>query len=207
MQNFVGLLLMAFITLSTGCSTVGVLSTAKAVAEAALEKTGLKKPDIPDAQRPPRVVNVSLHAGPNLNVDAAGRPLALLVKLYKLKNPLAFQQASAETFLSPTKEKEVLGQDIVEVREVMLIPGQRLQFEEKVAREAGVLGVVALFREPASQRWKFAFDAAEAEKTGVIIGFHACAMTVASGALVGVSSETTATLLSSTPCSTSQTKK
>jgi type VI secretion system protein VasD len=187
----------------TGCSTVDVVSTAKAVADVALEKAGIKKPttpQVPESQQPPRVISIRLYAGDNLNADSAGRPLALLVKIYKLKSAVAFQQAGFDTMLSPVKEKEALGQDLIEVREIMLIPGQRLQWEEKVSREAGVLGIVALYRAPSSQRWKLAFNASQVEKTGITVGFHACAMSVTSGVLVADSGLSNTQLLSPAPC-------
>jgi type VI secretion system protein VasD len=192
-----GLILLA------GCSTVDVVTTAKAMADVALEKTGLKKPTtpkLPESQLPPRLVSMRLHAGDNLNADPSGRPLALLVKIYKLKNAMAFQQAGFDTMLSPIKEKETLGQDLVEVREIMLIPGQRLQWEEKITQEAGVLGIVALFRAPAAQRWKFAFNTAQVEKTGVTVGFHACAMSATTGVMVTDSGLSNTQLLSAAPC-------
>jgi type VI secretion system protein VasD len=55
---------------------------------------------------------------------------------------------------------------------------------EKVTREAQAFGVVALFRDPALQRWKFAFDPAKSEKSGIMIGLHNCAMTVTSGTVI-----------------------
>jgi type VI secretion system protein VasD len=197
-------LLVCLSLLLSACSTVDVISTAKAVADAALEKTGLKKPElppVPESQLPPRRIAMRLHAGDNLNTDAAGRPLALLVKIYKLKNAVPFQQASFDTMLSSTKEKEALAHDLLEVREVMLIPGQRLQWEEKVTKEAVALGVVALFRAPAAQRWKFAFNATQVEKTGITLGFHACAMSVTAGVLVPDSGLTNIELLSPAQCS------
>ena len=38
------------------------------------------------------------------------------------------------------------------------------------------MGVVALFHSPPAQGWRLAFAAPEAERSGVTIGLHACAM-------------------------------
>jgi type VI secretion system protein VasD len=65
---------------------------------------------------------------------------------------------------------------------VMLIPGQRYEIGEKVTREAYFIGVDALFQAPAEQRWRLAFAAADAEKSGITVGLHACAMSVGAGA-------------------------
>ena len=52
-----------------------------------------KAPEIPESQKPPRNVMVRLHAAPKLNVDAKGRPLALVARVYKLRQNAAFETA------------------------------------------------------------------------------------------------------------------
>lgn len=155
-----------------------------AAANAVLQASGLGKPDVPDAQKPPRNVGLTLFAAPNLNAADDKRPLALVVRLYALKDPTSFQQAPFDAFTDPAKEKTVLGGDLLSVREVTLIPGQRYAVTEKVSREAQAFGIVALFRQPAMQRWKFAFDPAKSEKSGIMIGLHNCAMTVTNGTVI-----------------------
>jgi type VI secretion system protein VasD len=142
-----------------------------------LEATGLRKPPpIPESQLPPRSVAVRLHAAKRLNVDARGQPLALLVRVYKLRQRTAFEQAPYSAFLSPQSERESLGADLLEVKELTLVPGQQLELNEKLTREAGWLGVVALFHAPQPQGWRVAVSAPDAEQAGVTIGLHACAM-------------------------------
>ncbi|CAH0279070.1 hypothetical protein SRABI118_03717 [Massilia sp. Bi118] len=151
-----------------------------------LEAAGLRKPPpLPEAQQGPRSVTMRLHASKRLNVDARGQPLALLVRVYKLRQRTAFEQAPYAAFLSPQTEREALGADLLEVRELTLVPGQQLELNEKLAREAGFIGVVALFYSPPAQGWRLAFAAPEAEKTGVTIGLHACAMSSGSNAGAG----------------------
>ncbi|CAD6545984.1 type VI secretion system lipoprotein TssJ [Paraburkholderia metrosideri] len=170
------------VTLLGGCAAaVPLLGSA---ASAALQATGLTKPDVPDAQKPPRNVGITLYAAPNLNAANDKRPLALVVRLYTLKDPTSFQQAPFNTFIDPALEKTTLGSDLLSVREVTLVPGQRYNVTEKVSREAQAFGIVALFRDPAMQRWKFAFDPAKSEKAGIMIGLHNCAMTVTSGTVI-----------------------
>ncbi|MEQ6341586.1 MAG: type VI secretion system lipoprotein TssJ [Gammaproteobacteria bacterium] len=183
------LLLFGLMSLG-GCAAIGNF------ASSSLEAIGLKKPDIPDipnipeipeipdAQKPPRTIVLKLHAGENLNAGANGRPLALVARIYKLRQNGAFQQATYDTFLNPQKEKEVLGAELLEVKEITLIPGQHYEVTEKVTKEAYYIGVVALFRSPAAQRWRVTFPAKEAEKSGIIVGVHACALTVGTGAVI-----------------------
>ena len=170
-----------FLIAIAGCSSMSSVTT---IANTALEIVGVQKPEVPelpDIQKPPRTIQVNLHAGDNLNVDENGHSLALVTKIYKLRQNAAFQQTSYETFLNPQKEKEILGADLLEVKEIILIPGQRFHVEEKVSREAYFIGVVALFRSPASQRWRATFPAEDAEKTGITVGMHACALSIGIG--------------------------
>jgi type VI secretion system protein VasD len=163
----------------TGCAGGGV----GGVANAALEAAGIRKPaELPEAQQPPRKVALRLHAADKLNTNDKGQSLALVARIYKLKQTAAFDRAPFDSFLDPAAEKRTLGADLVEVEEVTLVPGQHLELNEKLSREAGYIGVVALYHAPAAQRWRLAFPAAEAERAGVTIGLHACAMSVGTGA-------------------------
>jgi len=165
----------------------------------ALEATGLKKPDPPalpevpqaEALRLPRKVSLRVHAQKELNHDAANQPLSLVLRIYKLKSTAAFLQAPYEAFTASGREKEALGDDVIEMREVLLVPGQRYEVNEKVARDAVAIGVVGLFNAPAAQRWKFAFDAGAAEKTGLVLGAHGCALTVSTGQPLGAAVDPT----------------
>lgn len=161
-----------------------------------LEATGLRKPPpVPEAQQPPRNVAVRLHAAKRLNVDTRGQSLALLVRVYKLRQRTAFEQAPYAAFLTPQSEREALGADLLEVRELTLVPGQQLELNEKLPREVGWLGVVALFHSPPAKGWRLAVASPDAEKAGVTIGLHACAMTAD-----GAGKESAATPLSLVRC-------
>lgn len=171
--------------LVSGCSSLDPESPVGKAASFAMESVGLKAPEVPempDIQLPARKVALKLHAGSNLNAGATDKPLSLVVRIYKLKQTGAFYSAPYAAFLSPEKEKEALGADLIEVREVNLVPGQLYEVTERVAREAGFVGVVTLFRSPALQRWRIAFGAKDAEMAGVILGLHACSLTVGKGA-------------------------
>jgi type VI secretion system protein VasD len=153
------------------------------LANVAMEAAGLRKPpELLESQKPPRNLPLRLHASNKLNVDPRGQPLALSVRLYKLRQRAAFDQAPFSAFLDPQAERERLGADLVEVREIMLVPGQRYEVTEKVAREASHVGIVALFHRPAAERWRAVFSAPEAEREGITVGLHACALTSGAGA-------------------------
>ncbi|MEM4988243.1 type VI secretion system lipoprotein TssJ [Collimonas sp. H4R21] len=189
---------LAAILSLAGCAA-GAVSALGSVASSVLEMSGITKPEVPDAQKPPRTIAIKLHAGSNLNADSSGTPLALVARVYKLRQNGAFQQATYDTFTNPQKEKDVLGADLLEVKEITLVPGQRYEVSEKVTREAGFVGVVALFRKPAAQRWKMTFPTEPAEKSGITIGANACALTVGTGVTVAETAAATK-LLTPAPC-------
>lgn len=178
MRPFI-MLCLAIATLNlSGCASSAIGTVASLVMQA----SGIGKPDVPDSQKPPRNVSIKLHASANLNAGNTLRPAALIAKIYKLKQNASFQRATYDTFLSSQKEKEVLGTDLLDVREVTLIPGQRYEVPEKVTKEAGFIGIVFLFQNPAAQRWKVSFQAEQAEKSGITLGVHACGFTLGAGA-------------------------
>jgi type VI secretion system protein VasD len=172
---------LVLIISTTGCASVGGID---GVSNRALEMVGITKPtlpELPETQKPPRTIQLNLHAGENLNLDEHGRPLALIARIYKLKQTSGFEQASYADFLNPQRESEILGADLLEVKEITLIPGQRFHVAEKVNREASFVGIVAFFRSPANQHWRVAFPIVEAEASGITIGLHACAISIGTG--------------------------
>ncbi|USX28643.1 type VI secretion system lipoprotein TssJ [Oxalobacteraceae bacterium OTU3CINTB1] len=174
---------------------------AGSIAGAALQIAGVQKPpELPDAQKPPRNVAIRLHAAPNLNAGKAVQPMALATRIYKLRQTAAFQQMNFNAFLNAQTERELLGNDLLEVKEVMLIPGQRYEVVEKVTREAYFIAVVALFQAPAEGRWRLSFAAAEAEKAGITVGLHACAMSLGAGALATTAVNETGKPLAAVRC-------
>lgn len=169
---------------------------ASSYADKALEMLGIKKPetpdmpDKPDVALPDRRITWRLSASDALNLNAQGQPVALLTRIYKLKSADAFLKAPYEAFGDSAKEKALIGDDLVESRDLQLIPGQHYETIDKVAREANFIGIVALYRTPDPLHWRFAFKAGKAERTGLNIGLHACAMTAQKGDPIGDATHT-----------------
>lgn len=184
--------------LLTGCQTVEMLGEGMGnMADKALETIGFKKPEVPplpevpESAKPPRQLKLLIAASDSLNTTPSGQSLSLVTRVYKLRSTTAFLSASYETFGNTAKEKEVLADELIEVKEVVLLPGQRRQLDEKWAREAPYVGVVGLFMKPAPQRWRYAFELETFPRdAGVVIGAHACTLSVASGQPIGVSPAT-----------------
>jgi len=161
-----------------GCSSSGLVK----IKDGALELVGMdKKSDQParDAKFP---IQIQIYAGGNLNADEHGRPMAVVFKFYRLRDPGAFMQASYDVLSDVQKERAALAADIVEVKELVVTPGQDFQRTEFLSIETGYIGVVALFRKPFPERWRMVFSGTQpSNRLGVVIGAHACALTVSKG--------------------------
>jgi type VI secretion system protein VasD len=170
----------------------GVLGLLASATDKALELAGVKAPAkpaelAPESALPDRRIRWRLHASGSLNVTDSGQPLALITRVYKLRGPDSFLQAPMAVFGDPAREKQALGDDLVSVREVQLLPGQHHEFTEKVPRDVPYIGIVGLYRRAVTGRWRYAFKAAEAELQGLSLGAHACALSVQTGSPVGPS--------------------
>lgn len=162
------------------------------MSDKALETIGFKKPDIPkpelpESAKPPRPMRLRVTASDSLNLDPQGRSLSLLVRVYKLRAPTAFLNAPFDAFGDLAKEKQALGEDLIDVKEIVLAPGFKREINEKWAREATHVGVVGMFIDPAPQRWRYAFEVAELSDQSFSLGAHACALSIGVGTPVGVS--------------------
>ena len=174
----------------------GVLGSLSAMASKAMEAMGLKdKPvqadesTLPAQQLPDRRIRWRVHASPALNVSDAGDSLAVVTRFYRLKSPEAFLSAPREAFNTPQAEQDALGDDLISVREVLLVPGRQHDLTERLPRDVGFVGVIALFHSPAAGRWRHAFDTRRAELTGIHLGAHACALSVHAGRPVDMSTD------------------
>lgn len=191
------LLLAAICHALAGCSTA-VKMAADALAEKALGAMGIKV-DGQAAAKPSKTVPLRLETAQDLNAGEDGQGLSTVFRIYKLKDQNAFLATPYSAFGNPEKERSAFGQDLLEVREMILSPGDVLDIKEKIPADSPYLGTVALFRQPSAQRWRFIFAAADSEKTGITLGLHACAMTATTTPPVGMTLNESA-LLSSARC-------
>lgn len=192
--------LAAMLAAAVALGGCGTSPTESGTLDKALELVGLRKPaavpSIPkevasDLLPRSRQVSLRLHASAVLNTDGNGRSLSVVARVYKLRSSASFLQLPHEAVAQAGTERgALLPQDVIEVREVVLAPGQRHEVIETMPPEATHLAVAALFRSPAPQRWRFVFDTRSAAASGVTLGLHGCAMSVAQGQAVDVLPET-----------------
>lgn len=185
-----------------GCASAGkAVDAASAITSGALRLVGLapKEPSPPVAARPMRI-DVRMQASESLNVDDQGRSLSLVARVYKLKGVQAFLSAPHDAFTSPERERELLGEELIEARDVQMLPGQHREWREMIPPDATHLGIVALFHRPSTHGWRLAFETAPAAKTGLSLGLHACSVSVAIGVPVGSGAPPASTPLSPARC-------
>lgn len=142
-----------------------------------LVPASLKRQDGVKAVGSVREIAVRLEGGKDLNASDAGHGLSIVIRLYKLRNQAGFLSMPYSALGISPREKMTIGEDLIEVKEVTLGPGQKLDLKEKMPGDAAFLGIVALFHSPFASRWRFAFDTSEAERSGITVGVHKCAMT------------------------------
>jgi len=101
--------------------------------------------------------------GNQLNPDAEGKPLSVVMRVYQLTDLERFAATDAET-LWDTPQK-ALGNTLVEAREITLLPGIGQIDQWPLAKNARYVGVAAFFRDEQGARWKVAFDPTRCART------------------------------------------
>lgn len=103
--------------------------------------------------------------GNQLNPDAEGKPLSVVMRVYQLTDLERFAATDADT-LWDAPEKS-LGNTLVEARELTLLPGIGQIDQWPLAKSARYVGMAAFFRDDQDARWKVAFDANSLRKDGI----------------------------------------
>lgn len=178
-----------------GCAQMSAVQLAGSAVGMVLEATGVVKKES-DPSKINRDMNVRLYAGDQLNLSSSGKPLSLVAKIYVLRANEKFKGMTYPQITSGEQEREALGEELISVREIVLLPGKSYDITLKVPGDATTIGVVGMFRAPYQTRWKLAFDNKLSFDNGITIGAHACAFSASKGALVAdISPETVRSLV------------
>lgn len=166
-----------------GCAALGAVGAAAGAVDRVMDVAGLGKGRDAEGGKP-FAVTVKIHAGERLNASSGGQAHSLVLRVYTLRSPERLKALAYARLSAPEGEREALGEDLMAVRELVLIPGKSYELNLKVAGEASAIGVTGLFRAPHADRWKLAFDARKSADSGIVIGAHACALTAGAGTLL-----------------------
>jgi type VI secretion system protein VasD len=102
--------------------------------------------------RGPAPVDVVLVASDRLNPDEQGQSLPTVVRLYLLRSSAKLQGAEYGPVYG--QPRETLGEELLMVEEVTVLPGQTVR--RRLERDGGArtLAAVGLFRRPAGASWR-----------------------------------------------------
>ncbi len=97
-------------------------------------------------------VSLTVTAKQHLNHDAYYHALPVVVRVYALKNPETFSDATFRELWH--NDKNILGENLLSRQEFTLVPGTTLHITLPKNSSAQYLGAVALFRHPVHNQWR-----------------------------------------------------
>lgn len=98
-------------------------------------------------------LNVTLTASDQLNPDLNGRPSPIVVRLFELKHPVAFE--NADFFSLYERARESLVPDLVASEELELRPGETVQLKLSVQEGSRYVGILAAYRDLPETKWRY----------------------------------------------------
>lgn len=122
----------------------------------------------------PKTFEIRGEADQMINRDSSGNPLSVVIHVYQLEASEEFSKMTFDTLASGRPPAELLGKDLLEKNEVLLVPGAIYTSTEKLREEAKHIGVVAFFRHPEQHYWRFLVDANAVRKNGLQFKVRDC---------------------------------
>ncbi|QKZ07566.1 type VI secretion system lipoprotein TssJ [Pseudomonas eucalypticola] len=110
-------------------------------------------------------VLLTTDGGNRLNLDADGKPLSVVVRVYQLTSLDKFAAIDPDSLWDDPKK--ALGSTLVNARELLLLPGMGQVNQWPLEPAAQYVGVAAFFRSDEKGRWKVAFSAQSLRKDGI----------------------------------------
>ncbi|HHH9647449.1 TPA: type VI secretion system lipoprotein TssJ [Pseudomonas aeruginosa] len=110
-------------------------------------------------------LDLALSAGERVNPDLNGRPSPVVVRLFELKHPVAFE--NADFFSLYERPKETLDPDLVTSEELELSPGERVELKLSVGEGSRYVGVLAAYRDLGEASWRYVVPVTAKELTRV----------------------------------------
>lgn len=98
-------------------------------------------------------LNLKLTASDQVNPDLNGRPSPVVVRLFELKHPVAFE--NADFFSLYERAKEPLAPDMVASEELELRPGETVELKLSLQEGSRYVGVLAAYRDLPDSRWRY----------------------------------------------------
>lgn len=122
----------------------------------------------------PKHYEMKAVADPIVNRDVSGHPLSVVVHVYQLKEAGEFSKLTSDALASGRPLSELLAKDLLEVNEVMLVPGGTETRTDKIHQDAKHVGIIAFFRQPDQHYWRVLADAEQVRKSGLHFKVQDC---------------------------------
>lgn len=100
----------------------------------------------------PTPVDIQLTGAATVNPDSRNRPSPVMVRVYELKTPAAFE--SADFFSLFDKDRETLAADMNTRDEFVLQPGQTVSLKRDAKMDTRYIGVLVAYRDLERSRWR-----------------------------------------------------
>jgi type VI secretion system protein VasD len=100
----------------------------------------------------PAVVNLAIKAGPDLNRNAAGTPLAVAVRVYTLNARARFTSADAYALMD--RDRAVLADEGTRAEEIVMRPGETRNVTLAPKPDVRFIGVAVLFQDIDRSQWR-----------------------------------------------------
>jgi type VI secretion system protein VasD len=104
----------------------------------------------------PAPIEVTITGDAKMNPDDRDQSLPTVVRLYQLRSAGKLENAEFDQMYR--QPKEVLGEDLIVVEEVVLAPGATVRRQLDRDRAAKVLVAVAVVRRPSGKTWRAVAD-------------------------------------------------
>ncbi|MBN1610130.1 MAG: type VI secretion system lipoprotein TssJ [Polyangiaceae bacterium] len=133
-----------------------VLLTALVGALAACSSASPPPAKSPPKRCPPPQTELSISATARVNPSTEGEGRPVIVRVYQLVSDARLRNATFEEMWQ--KDKEILATDLKGVSEHTIFPGKTETVSIKRSRDAHVVALVALFREPQGNDWFVTYE-------------------------------------------------
>ena len=120
------------------------------------------------------MMSIRGEADPIINRDNSGKSLSVVVRVYQLKDATEFSKLTFDNLASGRPESELLGADLLEKNEVILVPGSKYLGTDKINADAKHIGLVAFFRQPDQHYWRYLVDADKVRSDGLTFKAQDC---------------------------------
>lgn len=100
----------------------------------------------------PTRIDLQLSASERLNPDLHGRPSPIVLRLYELRNPVAFEHS--DFFQLYQQPLETLALDLIAQEELELRPGEATELNLTTTADGSYLAVMAAYRNLTEANWR-----------------------------------------------------